>query len=52
MKRILATLAATAFLAFSFASTAGAAEQNPAKFGPHDTQCVGDNNQPNCPGSH
>jgi hypothetical protein len=51
MKRALIVVALTAgFLVPS--AVAFSAEQNPAKFGPHDTQCVGDNNQPNCPGSH
>jgi hypothetical protein len=34
------------------AGSAFGAEHHPPKFGPHDTQCKSDANQPNCPGSH
>jgi hypothetical protein len=52
-RKIAALLAASALSIGALAAgPVSAAEQHPSKFGPHDNQCTGDNNQPNCPGSH
>ena len=50
-KKIAAVLLASAF-ALSVPAAALGAEHHPPKFGPHDTQCKSDANQPNCPGNH
>jgi hypothetical protein len=52
MKRAFLTLMLTASLGVFSAAPAFGAEQHPPKFGPHQTQCTGTANQPNCPGSH
>jgi len=50
--KIAALLAASALSIGALAGPAFAAEHHPPKFGPHDNQCTGDNNHPNCPGVH
>jgi hypothetical protein len=47
-----AAIVAGLLLAGGLAMSAGAAEQHPPKFGVNDSQCVGDSNQPHCPGNH
>jgi hypothetical protein len=50
-KKIAAIVLAGAFALAGPAAAIGA-EHHPPKFGPHAGQCTGDNNQPNCPGTH
>jgi hypothetical protein len=50
-RKLIVAFVAVGALALG-ASPAFGAEHHPPKFGPHDTQCTGKNNQPNCPGSH
>jgi hypothetical protein len=50
--RKLIALTVFAVVSVVGAGTAFAAEHHPSKFGPHDQQCAGTSNQPNCPGSH
>jgi hypothetical protein len=50
-RKVLVGILTAVFSAMMLAP-ASAAEQHPPKFGPHDTQCQSDPNQPNCPGSH
>jgi hypothetical protein len=56
MKRVFTVLAVAIVMALMLvagpASMAFAAEHHPPKFGVQSTQCTGDANQPNCPGSH
>jgi hypothetical protein len=51
-RKIAALLAASALAVAALAPPVSAAEHHPPKFGPHDGQCTGANNHPNCPGSH
>ena len=52
-KRITLLVAALMMaLTMSFSGVAFGAEHHPPKFGPHDKQCTGGANQPNCPGGH
>jgi hypothetical protein len=51
LRKMIVALVAVGALVLG-AGPAFGAEHHPPKFGPHDTQCEGKNNQPNCPGSH
>jgi uncharacterized protein (DUF1499 family) len=52
MKRKLAVVVFAGIVSLVGTAPAFAAEHNPGKFGPHDTQCAAGTNQPNCVGSH
>jgi hypothetical protein len=55
MRKRLRIAIAAVFAALALGASAGAsiaAEHHPPKFGPHDGQCTGGSNQPNCPGGH
>jgi len=52
MKRKFAVVVFAGIVSLVGTAPAFAAEHHPPKFGPHDGQCTGGSNQPNCPGSH